>query len=68
MTKELFINNEVWAQVVDHFGSEQAALSWFLTPILALGRQSPDEYCKVHHGGDKKVLELLNKLKHGMTA
>ncbi|MBR9886433.1 MAG: DUF2384 domain-containing protein [Oceanospirillales bacterium] len=68
MTKELFINDEVWAQVVDHFESEQAALSWFVTPILALGGQSPDEYFKVHHCGDKKVLELLNKLKHGMTA
>ncbi|SFG37458.1 MbcA/ParS/Xre antitoxin family protein [Neptunomonas qingdaonensis] len=68
MTKELFINDAVWAEALAYYGSEQAAKNWLMTPILSLGAQSPAEYCKSHLDGNEKVIELLNQLKHGMTA
>ncbi|SFF89732.1 MbcA/ParS/Xre antitoxin family protein [Neptunomonas qingdaonensis] len=68
MTEEPFITKQILAEAVGYFGSEETALKWFRTPLLALGGESPGEYCATHYRGDKKIMELLNRLKHGLTA
>lgn len=65
---ELFIDGEVWDAAVDYFGSSEKALRWFRTPLLALGGECPGEYCTKVYSGDREVLDILNRLKHGMTS
>ncbi|WP_261844251.1 MbcA/ParS/Xre antitoxin family protein [Aliamphritea ceti] len=64
---ELFIDGEVWTVAVNYFGTEEKALRWFRTPSLALGGESPGEYCTKAYSGDREVLDIINRLKHGMT-
>lgn len=66
--KEICTEGELWKEALEYFGSEEKALSWFRTPVLALGGGSPEEYCTNHYSGDQTVRNLLNKLKHGLTA
>lgn len=58
----------LWMDAVDYFGSIDKAADWFNKPLIALGEKSPGEYCTNHINGSNTVEELLNKLKHGMTA
>ena len=62
------IGPALWLDAVDYFGSVEKAADWFNKPLIALREESPGEYCTNHINGSNTVEELLNKLKHGMTA
>ena len=64
----LIVPGEVLKDVTDYFDDEEKAWRWLKTPNLQLSNESPGEYCTSHYGGDQKVLELLNRMRHGMTA
>ncbi|SFG30226.1 MbcA/ParS/Xre antitoxin family protein [Neptunomonas qingdaonensis] len=61
------IERELFNEAVQYFGDKEAALLWFNTPNITLGGHKPGEYCKKEFGY-LKVRDLVNRMKHGITA
>lgn len=55
-------NDSLPPEVLEYFKDRDKARRWLATPSPALGGQSPQDLSAEH------FLELLNKLKYGMTA
>ncbi|MBR9869359.1 MAG: DUF2384 domain-containing protein [Oceanospirillales bacterium] len=61
------MNKELLTEALGYFESKEEATRWFKTPNLALGLITPED-CLKRPGGTEQVLDIINKLKHGMTA
>lgn len=61
------VESELMNEAIEYFGSEEAALSWFNLPNITLGGYTPYKYCKTE-AGYLRVRDMVNRMKHGMTA
>lgn len=62
------IPDAVFSAATSYFDTEEKALKWLCTPILALGNESPSQHIKKYSDGDRRVLDLIQSLKHGNTS
>lgn len=62
------IEDQLWTEAVEYFGSEEKAFKWFKSPNLALGGEEPRDYCISQCNGTQKVRDIINQLKYGMTS
>ncbi|MFT5164574.1 MAG: putative toxin-antitoxin system antitoxin component (TIGR02293 family) [Alteromonadaceae bacterium] len=54
-------------EAVVYFGAQDTALTWLKTPQAIFGNQTPLSYLDTMTGIEY-VRDLINRLKHGMTA